>query len=150
MVTWLWARRERRASVDHDLGKMVLGCVQLAGAFGVMGVAALVSRGTGVSGGWLVLAIALLTLGELYVDPIGQALFNRLAVDGLFSVYVSFWFLASLVAYFVSAWLAGAWALLEPGLFFSGMAVMALLGGALIFAARYRHRRGAPFVAVIS
>jgi POT family proton-dependent oligopeptide transporter len=141
LVTRWWSQRDPRGSTGRDLAKMTVGCLQLAAAFSVMGAAALLSSGTGVEGAWVVLAIALLTLGELYVDPIGQALFSRQAVRGLSSLFVSFWFVASLAAYFVAALLGSVWSHVEPALFFALMACTAALGALLMMAARALNAR---------
>jgi POT family proton-dependent oligopeptide transporter len=136
MVSKIWRRQDRRASLQRELGKMMTGCGLLALAF--VGIAATaLERTSGVAVGLCLLgAVSLLTLGELYLDPIGQALFSRRASPGLHSLYVSFWFLASGSAYFISAWLGQIWARVSPWEFFLGMAAVALLGGMILALAK--------------
>jgi POT family proton-dependent oligopeptide transporter len=133
LVNWIWSRRSGKVQIASDVGRMAVGCMLLALCFGVL---ALASYGhcseSRVSFLWLVLAIAPLTFAELYVDPIGQGLFSRLAPARFTALFVSVWFLASFTAYLVCTQVGRIWVQVEPAPFFAGVAAVALTGAAVM------------------
>lgn len=136
LVNWLWSRHAARVSASDDLRKMATGSLLLAGAFGILSAASLWSGNHQPGAIWLLIAIAPLTIAELYVDPIGQALFSRLAPRNLVALFVGVWFLTSLGAYLVSIWLGNMWVHVSPAVFFACTAAFALVSGPLFLAAQ--------------
>lgn len=103
MFTWLWARlgeRNRNPSIPM---KIVLA---LALAVTSSGLLSWVGRGIAASGHtasawWVVLAIAILTLGELNILPMGLSAVSTLAPKRYASLLMGSWFLGnSLGGYF--------------------------------------------------
>mmetsp|Transcript_26913 Transcript_26913/g.54067 ORF Transcript_26913/g.54067 Transcript_26913/m.54067 type:complete len:212 (-) Transcript_26913:132-767(-) len=95
LLTALWSRQARRGAEPPPTSKMAIGC-------GLQGVAwALMALGSvGVSADepaplmLPLLVTALLTLGQLYVAPIGLALVSRCCPPHGRSTAVGFWFVA--------------------------------------------------------
>jgi POT family proton-dependent oligopeptide transporter len=54
---------------------------------------------------WLVAFFALLTLGELYILPVGLGLFGRLAPSGLNATTIALWFSAGVAGNLFAGWL---------------------------------------------
>jgi POT family proton-dependent oligopeptide transporter len=103
VFTWLWARLAARGQNPSIAMKLVLA---LALAVTSSGLLAWVGRGIAASGQpasawWVVLAIAILTLGELNILPMGLSAVSTLAPKRFASLLMGAWFLCnSLGGYF--------------------------------------------------
>jgi POT family proton-dependent oligopeptide transporter len=77
----IWRRGNRKESVSHLLRRMAIGCLIASSAMLVMMLAAIASgpHGSAVSALWVVAYFVLLTLGELFVIPVGLTLVESLA-----------------------------------------------------------------------
>src|SRR4051794_32452553 len=73
-----WAHQSRRGREPSTISKMALGCLGLALANAVLIVAASYVGGK-TSWLWLFLYFIVLTLGELYISPIGLSLVSQVA-----------------------------------------------------------------------
>lgn len=129
VVTAIWSR-ERHASAASDVSKIVAGTIMLAVSFFVLALAP-VYGGHSPSWLWLIVALVPFTLGELYTDPIGQALFTRLAPRGLVAAFAAIWFVTQTVGYIAAGWTGSLWVQLHPAPFFGLMGVLALIGAAI-------------------
>lgn len=136
LINLLWARRNGEAGTHTELRKMILGTCMLAVAFMIFSAAHVAAGGGGVSLAIVLLAFVPFTIGELYVAPVGQALFSRLAKRGHASLFMAIWILTMTTGYVVSGMLGGLWSRSSPHDFFAGMAVLALVGAAIFFVAR--------------
>lgn len=134
-VNWLWARDRSPVGVRRDLRKMTIGAVQLAVCFAIMAAAAAYG-GTSVSPVWLLLALVPFTLGEIYLNNIGQALFSRVAPARYVSVFMGIWILTLMLGHAAAGWLGRAWTGLSTQAFFSLVAAIALAGAAILAIAR--------------
>ena len=134
-VNWIWARDRSAVGTQRDLQKMMLGALQLAGCFAIMAAAARYG-GTAVNPGWLLLALVPFTLGEIYLNTIGQALFSRIAPARYVSVFMGIWILTLMLGHAAAGWLGRAWATLSPEAFFGLVALIALAGAAVLAIAR--------------
>ncbi len=132
IISYLW-RRETRATTALDVRRMALGTVFLAIAFMVLAADASDGRGHWF---WLVLAIAPLTLGELYLEPVGQALFTRLAPRRLLSTFVAIWMLSIMMGFVASGWFASLWERFAPVAYFACIAAFTLVGASIFLLAR--------------
>jgi proton-dependent oligopeptide transporter, POT family len=97
---WRW-QRHRNAEPD-TLTKMALGCVLLGVSFVVMIVGA---RSVGDGRGspfWPLACTLLLTVGELYLSPIGLSLVTKVAPARMVSMLMGMWFLSSFLGNFLS------------------------------------------------
>lgn len=129
IVTTIWSR-EKHSSAASDVWKIVAGTVMLAVSFFVLALAP-VYGGHTPSWLWLIVGLVPFTWGELYTDPIGQALFTRLAPRGLVSAFAAIWFVTQTVGYIAAGWTGTLWVQLHPAPFFGLMGVLALIGAAV-------------------
>jgi proton-dependent oligopeptide transporter, POT family len=137
IVNWLWARDRTPVGVNRDTRNMAMGGAMLAGSFVVFAtVAAFTASGAGANPLWVVLAIVPFTLGEFYLDTIGQSMFSRLAPRRLLSVFMGVWMLALMLGHVATGWLGRAWEALQPGAFFGVVAGIALMSTVLLVAGR--------------
>lgn len=134
VVTWLWRREHGPQSVARELRKMAIGGVLLSLAFVVLALAAEIwpSR-TGFI--WLVLAIAPLTMGELYWTPVGLGLFSRLALGGFVAVFVGAFGFAMMAGFAVSGVAGQLWGKIPSSEFFGLVAVISIGASLLVLIA---------------
>jgi proton-dependent oligopeptide transporter, POT family len=138
LINLLWARRNGEVGTRTELGKMIRGMCLTASAFLIFAMAhvAAARADTGVSLAVVLLAFVPLTLGEIYVVPVGQALFSRLAKRGHASLFMAIWILTMTAGYVASGMLGGLWSRSSPDDFFVTMAAVALAGAVVFFVAR--------------
>lgn len=91
----VWAWQSRRKSEPGTVIKMALGCLLGTAALLTMfGAAYVIGDGKG-SVMWLLGSTFLLTLGELYISPIGLSLVTKVSPTKIVSMMMGVWFLAS-------------------------------------------------------
>lgn len=134
-VNWIWARDLSAVGMQRDLRKMMIGAVQLAVCFVILAGAASMG-GAQASPVWLLLALVPFTLGEIYLNTIGQALFSRVAPARYVSVFMGIWILTLMLGHAAAGWLGRAWAVLSTPSFFGVIAAIALAGAAILAIAR--------------
>jgi POT family proton-dependent oligopeptide transporter len=99
-IFWRWQRR--RDAEPTTLTKMALGCIILGASFVVMIVGArVVGEGRG-SPLWPLGCTLLLTIGELYMSPIGLSLVTKVAPARMVSMLMGMWLLSSFLGNFLS------------------------------------------------
>jgi POT family proton-dependent oligopeptide transporter len=97
---WRWQRA--RDAEPETLTKMALGCILLGVSFVVMIVGArAVGEGRG-SSLWPLGCTLLMTIGELYLSPIGLSLVTKVAPARMVSMLMGMWFLSSFLGNFLS------------------------------------------------
>jgi POT family proton-dependent oligopeptide transporter len=95
-VVAFWAWQQKRRSEPSTVMKMALGNLFLAVSYGVMALAAYVTGPSAhASWLWLFAFFAIITLGELYLSPIGLALVARVAPAQILSAMMGLWFITS-------------------------------------------------------
>jgi POT family proton-dependent oligopeptide transporter len=96
LVVWFWGRQFVRGREPATINKMALGNVMLALSYLIMAVAAYLTGPTGhASWLWLFAFFAVITLGELYLSPIGLALVARVSPPQILSMMMGLWFITS-------------------------------------------------------
>jgi proton-dependent oligopeptide transporter, POT family len=136
-VVALWARQAARGAEPSTVAKMALGCCGVAAAYFVMAVAAWHAGGDKASWLWLFAYFVILTIGELYLSPVGLSLVTKIAPSRLLSMMMGVWLATSFVGSFIAGWLGSFWSSMgKPG-FFLTIAAIAALAGAAIFAIRW-------------
>jgi proton-dependent oligopeptide transporter, POT family len=133
----LWRRREQRLSMKVEITRMALGSVLLASAFVLLSASAQVSGSRAVSWIWLAAAFMPITLGELYIDPMGQAVFSGLAPQNMLSTFLSLWFCTLTIGYLAAGWLADLWVRLPTSEFFGVSAAIAIVSSLTLLVARW-------------
>eukprot|EP00898_Chlorokybus_atmophyticus_P008879 jgi/Chlat1/8993/Chrsp94S08340 len=135
VLTTFWKWQARRGLEPSDVAKMGAGSILLCVAYIVLFGSALNGLDSLM---WLVLYTALLTVGELYLSPIGLALIARVAPAGMASLLMGTWCLNN----FFGNYLAGLAGSLYPHMshasFFALLSMLAGCNGALLLLASSR------------
>ena len=131
-VIAFWAWQSRRAREPAPVTKMAVGCTLTAACFGLLILPSVgIDHGGRASVLWLVAALALQTVGELYLSPVGLSLFSRTAPAKYLSVMMAVNFLSLSIGFYLSGYLASFWSGMGKAAFFgmiSGIATCAALG----------------------
>ncbi|HWA04025.1 MAG TPA: peptide MFS transporter [Rhizomicrobium sp.] len=95
LVVSYWGRQSARGREPTTVTKMALGDFLLALSYVIMAAAAWLSPGGQASWLWLLAFFVVITLGELYLSPIGLALVARVAPPQILSAMMGLWFITS-------------------------------------------------------
>ena len=129
LLVWFWLGMRRRGLELSTPGKVALGMLLTAAAFGIMTVGGLMGGNTGkVSGLYLVSAYAVLTTGELCLSPMGLSLVSKLAAPKSRSMWMGGWFAATAIGGYLSSGVMGRfWKPLPHSTFFAILAATSIL-----------------------
>jgi POT family proton-dependent oligopeptide transporter len=111
---------------------MSLGCLGVAIANLIMAAAAWTAGGDEASWLWLLAYFVVITLGELYISPIGLSLVSKLAPVRMVSMLMGLWLATSFAGNFLAGWLGSFWSGMDKLMFFLMIAGIAALAGAVI------------------
>ena len=119
LLNIFWSRQSRRGSEPSSIRKMALGCF-LAGASYLVMVLAAHSSGAEEhrSIAWLLMTVFILTIGELYLSPIGLSLVTKVAPARIASMMMGIWFLSSFFGNYLSGFLGSFWERMPKEVFF--------------------------------
>ena len=130
LLNVVWAKQANRGNEPASLTKMGFGCLLLGLSFIVM-IAA--SQGMGPdtrrSVMWLVATSVILTVGELYLSPIGLSFVTKVAPARMVSMLMGMWFLANFLGNYVSGYLGTFWEKIPHGQFFLLMTALGVTAG---------------------
>jgi len=114
---WVWQSRRRRE--PSSVSKMAIGCFLLGLSYVVMILAAQgMAPDARRSVLWLVSTTLILTIGELYLSPIGLSLVTKVAPARIVSMMMGVWFLSSFFGNYLSGFLGTFWERMPRDLFF--------------------------------
>ena len=129
-----WAGRPSAAASPSTVTKMAIGCVILGASFIVMVAGAqIVGDGKG-SLFWPLFCTLLLTVGELYLSPIGLSLVTKVAPVRIVSMMMGMWFLSSFFGNILSGYIGALYGVMPKGGFFLLLSALGLIAGAAIAA----------------
>jgi POT family proton-dependent oligopeptide transporter len=134
LVVGLWARQARRGREPATLTKMALGCFGVTASNLIMALAALYVGDGKASWLWLFAYFVVITLGELYISPIGLSLVSKLAPAKIISMMMGVWLATSFTGNFIAGYLGSFWSQMDKVHFFLMIAAIAGLAGASIAA----------------
>ena len=83
---------------------------------------------------WLFAFFVVITLGELYLSPIGLSLVSKVAPARMLSMTMGLWLATSFAGNFLAGWLGSFWGVMAKESFFLMLAGLAALAGVVIFA----------------
>jgi proton-dependent oligopeptide transporter, POT family len=132
LLVRIWARQAARGTEPFTISKMTFACVCVAIAYLIMAAAASIAGGGKASPLWLVGYFAVVTLGELYLSPIGLSLMSKSAPVRIRSMMMGLWFATTFPADILAGYLGGFWSSMAKTNFFLMIAAIAALGGVLI------------------
>jgi POT family proton-dependent oligopeptide transporter len=95
LLIGLWRQQSNAKKEPSSVGKMAIGCTLLALSFMVLIPATQgMTEDTKISFLWLVASTLVLTIGELYISPIGLSLVTKVAPKRLVGLLMGVWFLS--------------------------------------------------------
>jgi len=129
-INRLWLRQAARKKEPSSVTKMALACFLLALSFVVMiGAARVVDSGQKASFAWLVGCSFLLTVGEIYLSPVGLSLVTKISPARIVSMMMGMWFLSSFFGDYLSGYLATFKETMGSSAFFGMQAGISLATG---------------------
>jgi POT family proton-dependent oligopeptide transporter len=135
LVIALWTSQARRGSEPSTVMKMALGCFGVTIANLIMVGAAWQAGGApDASWLWLLGYFVIITIGELYLSPIGLSLVTKISPARMVSMMMGIFLASSFTGNFLSGWLGSFWSTMDKKVFFLMIAGIAMLAGALILA----------------
>jgi proton-dependent oligopeptide transporter, POT family len=134
LILALWKRQADRGREPSTPLKMTYGCFANAAAYLIMWTAT-VSVGDGkASWLWLMAYFVVLTIGELYLSPIGLSLVSKVAPLRYLSMMMGTWLATIFVGNFIAGYLGSFWSGMDKGRFFLLVAAIAALAGVVMLA----------------
>jgi POT family proton-dependent oligopeptide transporter len=126
-------RRAARGREASSVTKMRTGAAVVALAYAVLALVARGDVGSASHSPWvLVGVIAMITVGELFILPVGLGLFGRLAPEGLSASVIALWFLAAFFGNLLAGFLGRFWSVVPHALYFSFVASLTLASAVLL------------------
>jgi POT family proton-dependent oligopeptide transporter len=130
-VVWLYTRLQIRTAT-----RVVIGMALASAAYVVFSMAAHRAGADRVSMVWFIVAIFVLTIGELLVSPGGNALISKLAPPRYMGLLVGIWLLSSSFGGKAAGKIGALWTKMDHSLFFLAIAGAAAAMGVLVLAFR--------------
>ncbi|MDB4944747.1 MAG: Di-/tripeptide transporter [Labilithrix sp.] len=129
----LWSKQAKQGKEPSSVAKMAIGCFVLGGSFIVMVIGARVI-GAGKGGlFWPIFCTFLLTVGELYLSPIGLSLVTKVAPVRIVSLMMGMWFLSSFFGNILSGYVGQLYTTISADMFFLLLMVMGISAGVAIW-----------------
>jgi POT family proton-dependent oligopeptide transporter len=135
LLNMVWAYQDRRGKEPSSIAKMGIGCILLGTAFLVLiPPARELAQNPRASLWWLAACTFLLTLGEIYLSPIGLSLVTKVAPARIVSMMMGVWFLSSFFGNYLSGYLGTFWEKMPRENFFLLMFSLSFATGLAFFA----------------
>ncbi|MFZ4578189.1 MAG: peptide MFS transporter [Myxococcota bacterium] len=133
-LDYFWRRQAKKGTEPSSVSKMVIGCFVLGLSFIVMIVGAnIVGSGKG-SWLWPIACTLMLTIGELYLSPIGLSLVTKVSPVRIVSLMMGMWFLSSFFGNILSGYIGQLYTSMSKDAFFFVLMVLGLGSGAMMWA----------------
>jgi POT family proton-dependent oligopeptide transporter len=142
LIVALWTWQAARGSEPSTITKMSLGCFGVAVANLIMAAAALHADGGKAGLGWLMGYFVVITLGELYLSPVGLSLVTKVAPARMLSMMMGVWLATSFTGGFLAGFLGSFWSRMDKPAFFLMVAGISAIAGLMILAC-HRPLKGA-------
>jgi POT family proton-dependent oligopeptide transporter len=111
---------------------MSIGCFGVTLANLIMVAAAWQAAGDEASWLWLLGYFVVITIGELYLSPIGLSLVSKVAPARMVSMLMGLWLATSFAGNLIAGWLGSFWSSMDKMTFFLMIAGIALIASAVI------------------
>jgi len=135
LVVGLWGRQAGRGKEPRTVIKMALGNFLLAMSYLIMAGAAFVTGPDGhASWLWLLAFFAVITLGELYLSPIGLALVARVSPPQILSAMMGLWFITSFTGNQLQGYIGSYFSRMDKVSFFLLCAGLGMLASVVTWA----------------
>lgn len=134
ILSAFWAWQAKRRQEPPSLMKMAIGCSLLGLSFIVMIVASQgITPDAQRSVMWLVGATGILTIGELYLSPIGLSFISKVAPARMVSMMMGVWFMSNFFGNYLSGYLGTFWEVWPRETYFMVLTGMGVGAGVLMF-----------------
>jgi proton-dependent oligopeptide transporter, POT family len=127
---WRW--QAKRGSEPSSVAKMAIGCFILGASFIVMIIGARVVGNDKGSLFWPIFCTFLLTIGELYLSPIGLSLVTKVSPVRIVSMMMGMWFLSSFFGNILSGYIGVLYTTWAKDSFFGLLLVLGVAAGIAI------------------
>jgi len=135
LLNLFWSWQDRRGKEPSSIAKMGIGCILLAAAFLILlPPARHLADHPRASLWWLTACTFVLTLGEIYLSPIGLSLVTKIAPARIVSLMMGVWFLSSFFGNYLSGYLGTFWEKMPHENFFLLMFALSFASGLLFLA----------------
>jgi POT family proton-dependent oligopeptide transporter len=142
LVNLFWGRQDKSGREPSSITKMGIGCLLLASAFLILiPPARELAVCPRASLWWLVACTFVLTLGEIYLSPVGLSLVTKIAPARIVSLMMGVWFLSSFFGNYLSGYLGTFWERMPKEHFFLLMSGLSFGAGMAFFALRVPLKR---------
>ncbi|HSO37261.1 MAG TPA: peptide MFS transporter [Labilithrix sp.] len=129
----IWRRQSKKGTEPSSVAKMAIGCFVLGGSFIVMVIGAKVIGGGKGGLFWPIFCTFLLTVGELYLSPIGLSLVTKVAPIRIVSLMMGMWFLSSFFGNILSGYIGQLYTTISADMFFLLLMVLGVSAGVAIW-----------------
>ena len=136
-ATWQWANTIGSVGAPFIWGVALANLIMIGGVWQADGA-------PDASWLWLLAYFTVLTIGELYLSPVGLSLVSKVAPTLMVSMMMGVWLATSFIGGFLAGWLGSFWSRMEKPEFFLMIAAIAACAGAAIFAFRWFLRGALP------
>jgi POT family proton-dependent oligopeptide transporter len=134
LLDMVWAWQNKRGQEPTSVTKMAIGCFILGASFLVMVAGArVVGDGQG-SLMWPLVCTLLLTVGELYLSPIGLSLVTKVSPARMVSMMMGMWFLSSFFGGVLNGYLGVLYDKMPKEAFFMVLSVLGASAGVAMWA----------------
>jgi POT family proton-dependent oligopeptide transporter len=134
-INMFWKGQNAKGKEPSSVAKMAIGCFFLGVSFVIMiGGARAYESGDKASMWWLIACTGLLTVGELYLSPIGLSLVTKVSPARIVSMMMGMWFLSSFVGNYLSGYLGTYWEKMSKTSFFLMLAGLSFATGVAMIA----------------
>jgi POT family proton-dependent oligopeptide transporter len=134
LLNQFWAWQSKSRNEPSSVVKMGIGCLLVGLSYVVMIAAA---QGTGPDERrtvmWLVGMTFIITIGELYLSPIGLSFVTKVAPAKIVSMMMGVWFLANFFGNYLSGYLGTFWEKMPRESYFLLLTVLGVVAGGAIF-----------------
>ena len=130
----LWKRQAARGTEPSTLTKMAMGCFGVTAANLIMVLAAFLAGGGKASWLWLLGYFVVVTVGELYLSPVGLSFVTKVAPARILSMMMGVWLATSFVGNFLAGFIGSFWSQTDKPVFFLIVAAIAAIAGAVTLA----------------
>jgi POT family proton-dependent oligopeptide transporter len=137
-----WSRLAKQGVDTPLLARMAFGATIVGASYVALGMVAAWSQahGTRASWVWLFVWFVVFTIGELYILPVGLALFGRMAPEGFRATSIATWFFAGFFGNLLAGALGTLWSQMNHGLFFVLIGAVSGVSAMLLYMLGRRYR----------
>jgi POT family proton-dependent oligopeptide transporter len=127
-----WTHRAKEGREPTSITKMATGAAIVAVSYLMLAAVAAWCDAEHVRASWIWLSLyfVVMTVGELFILPVGLGFFGRSAPEGYGATAIAIWFFAGFAGNIFAGALGTAWSIFSPALFFVVTGVVAAIAAA--------------------